>query len=265
MEETIQGGGEAGSGETGPHAQRADTCMNSDNPIPVVCVTRNNLHLSKKAIASALAQDVPVEVLVVDNCSADGTPQWLATKSLTTISPPEQWSLAKCWNVALATLWHAGHGAALVINNDVELRPDTARLLNSHGGQFVTCVSVDTRERMGVEDDRRIEDLRTTERPHPDFSAFFIRKSVTDRGIWFNEECFPGYAEDSFFHVEMHCAGIRAVCVDLPFLHHGAATVKWCGDGERARIKRGADANRQRFRAKYGCLPGSKEYEALFI
>ncbi len=76
-------------------------------PIPVVLVARNNLHLTKLALRSVLGQDHPVEVLVVDNCSTDGTAQWLRTKSVTSIFPSGQKSLAWCWNSALRALWAA--------------------------------------------------------------------------------------------------------------------------------------------------------------
>jgi GT2 family glycosyltransferase len=82
---------------------------------------------------------------------------------------------------------------------------------------------------------------------------------------WFNESYFPAYCEDSDYHVRMHRADVRAVCVDLPFLHHGAGTIKHAGTGEVARIRRGADRNRERFRQEYGCLPGSEAYQELFI
>lgn len=231
---------------------------------PVIIIARNNLALTKKAVNSALSQNVPVEVLVVDNASTDGTAHWLQTKPIATIYTGEQWALSKCWNAALKALWKLGYDRALVCNNDIVLRPDAVKLLNAHGGPFVTCVSVDTADRMGVEGDREIDTLRETERPHPDFSAFLIRKEVTDKVGWFDERCFPAYTEDSDYHVRIHRMGLRAVCIDVPFLHYGAGTLKSASVQDAAKIRRGADANRQRFKQQYGCLPGTPEYEALF-
>lgn len=231
--------------------------------VPIVVVTRNSLPLTKKTIASALAQDVPVEVLVVDNQSTDGTRAWLLQKPVATIMAPEQWSLSKCWNVALKSLWAAGYDRALVLNNDVEVAPHTVRLLDALGSPFATCVSVDTEEQFRV-DAPTVEDLLASQRPHPDYSAYFIRKSVTDRNVWFDEECFPAYVEDSIHHLTMHRAGIPAICVSLPFLHHGASTVKHCSERERRIIQRGAGKNREMFRKRYGCLPGGPGYSELF-
>lgn len=234
-------------------------------PIPVVIIARGNLGLTKLAVKSVLAQDVPVTLVVIDNASSDGTSDWLKTKPFTCPVYFKQHSLSTCWNSALKYLWAQGFNRALILNNDVQIRPDTARLLDAHGGEFVTCVSVDDIDRIGVPGDREIEDLRKGEREHPDYSAYLIRKSVTDKGCWFNEECFPAYVEDSFHHVAMHRAGIKAVCIDLPFYHYAAGTLKTADEGEKARIRRGADANRELFRKAYGCLPGSPEYEKLFL
>lgn len=233
-------------------------------PVPVVIVARGNLALTKRAVNSALAQDVPVEVLVVNNFSQDGTAQWLSTKPISTIHALEQWSLSKCWNMALKALWKIGYDSVLLCNNDVVLRPDTISILASHGGEFVTCVSVSSEDQLGEVGDRTIEDLRKAQRFHPDFSSFFLRKSVTDRVGFFNEDYFPAYGEDSEFHIRCFRAGVHAVCIDLPFLHYGASTLKQADPGEAARIRRGADANRLRFKKIYGCLPGSPEYYAMF-
>lgn len=230
----------------------------------IIIIARNNIALTRLAVRSALAQSPPCDVLVANNASTDGTAAWVATKPVAQISYMEQKSLAACWNAALRAAWKCGYQSALVLNNDVEIREDTVALLASHCGEFVTCVSVDEKERMGVTGDRKIEDLRQSEREHPDYSAFLIRKSVTDKAGWFNEECWPAYTEDSDFHVRCHRAGVRAVCIDVPFLHHGASTLKSCDPSEAIIIRRGAEANRARFKAKYGCLPGTPAYEALF-
>ncbi len=236
-------------------------------PIPVVVVTRNNRHLTAAAVRSILAQDVPVSLLLVDNASTDNTARWAAARGFTSILYPHQVALAQCWNDALRALWKAGRDRAIVCNNDIELRSDTARVLNAHGGDFVTGVSVDSREEMGRPMEAGMfteRNIARTERPHPDMSCFLIRKSVTDRVGWFDESYYPAYCEDMDYHVRMHRAGIRAVSISVPFLHQRSSTLKQADAAERSRIQRGAERNRAKFKQKYGCSPDSPEYAALF-
>lgn len=230
----------------------------------ILIVSRNNLHLTKLAVKSALEQDVPCDVMVIDNASDDGTTAWLRSKGVFYLPLQNQESLARCWNKGLKTFWQIQKREVMVCNNDIELRSDAYSLLASMRRPFITCISVDNKAQMGIAGDRSLLHLMDTVRPHPDFSCFMINKSVTDQGLWFDESFYPAYLEDNDFHVRMHRAGIRATCVDLPFLHHGAQTIKSADAGEQARIKRGADANREKFRAQYGCLPGTPEYTKLF-
>jgi len=241
----------------------------------ILIVTRNGLALTKKAVASALAQDIPCDLLVVDNASTDGTPQWLATKDITTICLSKQESLSACWNRGLKAFWSIGKKHCLVCNNDVELRGDAYRLLLAHEQfDFVTCVSVDKREQMGVAGDRdHLGEIygefpkafrALSPRPHPDMSCFLIHRSVTDKIGWFDENYWPAFCEDLDIHIRMHNAGIDAMCIDVPFLHHGSATVKNADLAERSVITRGADRNRQYFFQKWGVRVGSAEYYALF-
>ena len=50
----------------------------------------------------------------------------------------------------------------------------------------------------------------------------------------------------------------------MPFLHHACGTLTHADKGEQRRIRANADHNREYFRSKYGCYPGTKAYEALF-
>lgn len=233
----------------------------------IIIVAHNGLHLTRQTLKSALAQDVPVEILLVDNASSDGTTHW--ARAMETRYSNVRWmpiakqiSLAACWNKALKEVWMRGGEHALVLNNDVVIAPDTYAVLLHHGGQFVTTVSVDKEDQLPVAFGQRI----MNERPHPNFSGFLIRKRCTDQVGFFNENYYPAYCEDAEYHVRMHRAGIRAVCIDLPMLHlgNGANTLRFADPAEAHQIKRGADRNRDRFLECYGCLPGSLEYEKLF-
>lgn len=232
----------------------------------ILMVVRNGISLTKAAVRSALDQDVPCDLMVIDNMSSDGTMQWLRTKKIAVITPQGQLSLSAAWNRGLRAFFHSGYSEVLVINNDVSIREDTYRLLASTPFQFVTAVSVGSLSQVGESGDRegQLSVMITQARPHPDFSCFMIRRHVFEMVGGFEESYYPAYCEDCDYHVRMHRAGIKAVCIDLPFYHAAAQTVKNAGEGEKERIRRGADVNRQMFRRTYGCLPGTPEYQELF-
>jgi GT2 family glycosyltransferase len=231
----------------------------------IVIVARNSLHLTKLAVRSALSQDVPCDILVMDNNSKDDTMHWLRTKRIAVSYAFQQKSLAACWNSALKSLWMTGNSEALVCNNDIELRPDTYRLLSAVNRPFVTGVSIDASGQLGTVGDRTALELLDTASSHPDMSCFMIRKSVTDRVGWFDESFFPAYCEDGDYHIRMHRAGIKALGLALPVLHHRSSTLNMADEEERMKIMRGADNSRRKFRNKYGCDMDTPEYARLFI
>ena len=236
----------------------------------ILIVAKNNLALTKKCVKSALGQNVECYTMVLDNRSTDGTLPWLRTKPVGVITVnggPK--SLAACWNYAMDwTFYTANGGELLVLNNDVEIPPHYYRALRNCDLPFVSGVGVDDRGKAYCNNysDLLLPDLLANARPHPDFSAFMIRPEVVDKVGTFDEDYYPAYCEDSDYHVRMHRAGIRAVCVDVPYYHMGAGaqTVKNSSPKERRIIEEGAEKNRERFRLKYGCLPGTPEYEKLF-
>ncbi|KKM68011.1 hypothetical protein LCGC14_1465180 [marine sediment metagenome] len=58
---------------------------------------------------------------------------------------------------------------------------------------------------------------------------------------------------------------MKAKCIDIPFLHHAAATVNSLPVWERQRVQQQADLNRALFKREYGCEVGSEAYYALFV
>jgi GT2 family glycosyltransferase len=230
----------------------------------ILIVSRNSIALTKRTLRSAADQDVPCDILVVDNFSTDGTQEWLRTKNVATVMLQSQESLAACWNRGLKAFWNIGSREVLVINNDVVLRPDTYRLLVSCQEPFITGVSVDKESQMGNVGDRSPQELMESATPHPCFSCYMIRRDVWDKGFRFDESYFPAYAEDSKAHVTLHRMGIRVISVNLPFYHEACGTLKNCSPVEKARIERGAQLNREKFKKEFGCYPGSREYDALF-
>jgi len=255
----------------------------------IICPVRNAVKYTKAALPTFLAQDVgDVNVLIINNASDDGTTQWLnslADKRVFVSHQDPPLSVAASWNFGLRWLfepqpipmknaWRPPLAEyALVVNNDVLLRPDTYGWLKSCADSFVTAVGnndpqciepsvrVNQEENFGV---LSFEPPEGTIRPHPDFSCFMIHRDCWQKVGPFDERFAGGYVEDADYHIRMHNADIEAYCIDLPFYHVASGTAKEAGDKEREAIGKRADANRKLFREIYGCNVGSEEYYALF-
>lgn len=251
----------------------------------ILCLTRNNLNLTREAIQSFRQQDIgDVQILVIDNGSTDSTVNFLHTqKDLFTIFHNPGRGVAESWNEGLGWLfspkWMMGRpypsavDYVLVANNDVILRKDTFRHLVADGGMFVTAV--------GTQDPAKLKpsfsDLPKSvnyspylppdpakKRPHPDFSCFLIRRETWEKVGPFDENFKVGFVEDQDYHVRLFNAGIVAEALELPFLHYGSMTIKNAEPAEQKRISEQAALNRAYFKSKWKMEGASKEYYEYF-
>lgn len=238
----------------------------------ILCLTKNNLHLTRNAVRTFLDQDIgDVKVLLIDDNSTDGTLNWAWGQHNVVIMPMfgEESGVAAMWNRGLGFIFGDGVSSfedhALVCNNDVELRPDTYHRLVADGGGFVTAVGSQDRKKITPDDAGclSVPDPNAT-RPHPDFSCYLIRKETYTKVGPFDENFKVAFCEDWDYHVRLHKAGIGAICIDLPFLHLSSQTVRNSSPAEQDRIYTQAKRNREYFAQKWGVEGGSEEYYALF-
>lgn len=229
----------------------------------ILVPVRNGLPLTKKAVKSFLNQDIgKVRVLMIENDTADGTRDWARTlyPQVVTIHKDPPFSVAESWNKGLSVLFgDEVNEYVLVCNNDVELRPDTYRLLVEDGGDFVTAV--------GNADPECIATLTPPANPprsHPDFSCFLIRRGVWGKVGRFDEQFLGAYCEDLDYHMRMHQIEIDAHCIDLPFYHVKSATLNTLPPEEAAHLCKLADRNREYFKDKWGMDVWSPEYKEFF-
>jgi GT2 family glycosyltransferase len=229
--------------------------------MPVV----NNLAGTKRCVQSCLDQDIAggVQIMAVDNGSTDGTGPWLRSlvangqPNIVVIPHTHMISLNKVWNQCLGWAFASLKlDYALVINNDLELRPDTYRLLVEDGGGFVTGVSVQHREAMATANP-------ASKSPHPSFSCFLIRAEVWHKVGQFDED-YWAYCSDGDYHLRMDDMGIDAHALAVPFLHEISGTIKHASNEQRDLLQRRADADRQTFLRKWGFSVGSPQYYQHF-
>lgn len=201
--------------------------------------------------------------MAIDNASADGTGPWLRSligygqRNIMVQSHLRPHSLNRVWNESLRLAFHSLKlDYALVINNDLVLRPDTYRLLVADGGAFVTGVSVSDEKLLLSADP-------ASKSPHPSFSCFLIRRSTWEKVGEFDED-YWAYCSDADFHLRMDRIGIDAYAIAVPFLHEVSGTIKHADNATRELLMKRADADRETFQRKYGFAVGSPEYYSAF-
>ena len=232
----------------------------------IVTIVCNGYEMTKAAVDSFKKQDNDPLVYVFDNAS-DISYQIRELEADAYGGCVDRWSVSFCWNRLINYRFEKGADHVLVCNNDIELHPATYRLLLADGGDFVTPVGTSDRESVmgdasGVcvrEDDFRPEDKR----PHPVFSCFLIRRAAWDATGPFDEQFVGAYCEDGDYHLRMHLAGVESHCIGVPFYHRVSGTIANDPAGA-AEIHRKADANRARFKEKWGFSQGSPEYYKVF-
>ena len=239
----------------------------------VLMLTRNNLDLTRRAVESVLAQDIPIRLLVLDNDSTDGTRNWLGAlfeheSRLQWVPFRPQLGVSAGWNWGLRQLFDYDRACrhVLVLNNDVVLPRWFYRTLLEHlqGARgvppvdFVTGVAIGEAVRNGPP-----VDAGAPLSPNPDFSAFLMGRRVWQAVGEFNEQMVH-YASDCDYHVRAHRLGVPLWKANVPYWHLGSGTMKRASEEERAAIAAQANADRAKFRAKYGCVPGEPEYAQLF-
>jgi len=227
----------------------------------IVIPIYNQLTLTRDAISTALAQDIPggVQVLVVIDRGDDGVAHWLRSQRprVQVVEAPGC-GVSKAWNLALDHVFNTMRSEhALVVNSDVRLRPDTYSCLVGDGGSFVTCVGTSSGAKFpgGVPSGRV--------RPHPDFSCFLIRRELRDR-IGPFDAAMRIYCSDGDYHLRMQKAGVSAYCLDLPFYHYASGALKQTDPDDRERILKIAGQDREVFRNKWGFEMGGTEYYEQF-
>lgn len=222
----------------------------------MLILTHNCLELTKKCVESASSQDITTTVIVYDNNSTDGTQEWLIDNHVGGVVYPENAGVSKPWNDGLLLLFR-GFDHVLVLNNDTIIPPWFYSSLLDYNVPFVTGVSVNTMDAIAEPQPKK----QLVEAP--DFSAFLIRKEAWDLVGPFDED-MVSYASDNDWHVRAHRAGLNLWNAGVHFYHERSSTIKQADKREQRELCLQADADREVFRSKYGCLPWEDKYRELF-
>ncbi len=222
--------------------------------IGVVIPTINCLKYLQRAIDSIAASQVdePLEFIVIDNASTDGTADYLkARPEIHTLSPGRNLGVAAAWNLGIRESKARGHRIAFVANNDILLAPDAlANLLQWHaeGVLFATVHSVAVHPR----------DLPAMERPVKlgnwlDCCGFTYDFSLLETVGEFDETFWPGWWEDIDYLFRLRKGLIRhGEAMNALTIHFRSRSIHEGG----VKLHPYFERNRQWFVRKHGHIPG---------
>ena len=244
----------------------------------------DNWPMTQQAAEDVLGMGNTPDLLLVNNGSSRETAvaqqEWLTRRRVTDYAQSRRvrlWGyplpipLAAVWNTALNYAWTRGETEALVVNNDVRLRPDTYEILRAVkdelGALFVSGVGVTEEQYVAAQSLTFRDLLQTPSKGGPDFSCFLISQ-VCHEHFPFDEEFRPAYCEDLDYHRRLMLAGERdrIFSVNLPFHHidRGSGTLKAMDEEKRQRFARRIDASRAYYQQKWGGPPNQETFTIPF-
>lgn len=240
--------------------------------------------MTQQAVLDCLSQvgDTYPRVLLIDQGSDQATSDALRAwvdrmgqglprpKILLWTYSPALPSLSMVWNHALDALWELGATEALVVNNDVRIRPETYRMLSTvvdqTGALFVSAVGVREPQYEGSLKSSAIDlvgDL--TRLGGPDFSCYLITKACHAQ-YRFDEAFVPAYHEDLDYHrrLMLDGNGDKIFSVNLPYLHYASGTRKAMTPERQAAFDKQFQACRAYYVRKWGGLPNQETFVTPF-
>ena len=268
------------SGQTWAHRAKAlddAIAMIAEPKVSVIVLTYNNLAFTENCLFSieAYSDYKNLEVIVVDNASTDGSPEWLrkwqsevSTSGHTRvlILNPENLGFSAGNNVGL----HAATGEVLIIlNNDTYVTPGWVRGLGNHvlrneslGLVGPVTNNIGNEARIDIAYANMAEMIHNSSaytRQHPGKlllvrnAAFFcvaMRRGVYERVGEMDESFGIGFFEDDDYCRRVEKEGLLIGCADDVFVHHHLSA---SFDALKADLKKELfDRNKAIYEAKWG-------------
>lgn len=219
---------------------------------PAVMMAYNCLELTRKAVDSILAQDIPVHLVVCNNGSTDGTKEYLESlPEIESYHYPENISPLKIANERMKDLFGRGAGHVLGVPNDATFPPNLYSELLKFPFPFVSAGMA------CIEDPPPRQDAVFL---HHDchFSAILVSKFGHDSlvsafGNFFDPDYFH-YASDVDMKQRWVKIGLQGCQTSIQCYHYGSATWRHPSvpEWDKKRMLEQADRDRATYYRKWG-------------
>jgi len=238
--------------------------------VGIVITTRNGIDFTKSCVNSVVCS-FPYDLIIVDDGSTDGTPEWAESVGARVFKDLDEPSLGGRWNVGIKEAFALGADVALVCNNDIIFSPLTIDAVTRrmdevlrNDERIAVVTAHNLRGRMSTRKIRGLDELtwEPSESDGPDFSCFLISKKAYEEVGPVSEEYVPCYFEDNDYHIKMALAGYRAISTTgAPYYHYGSVTQNSIVGGVCTGPQ--FEHNRDLFETKYGFNTTSEEYKDI--
>ncbi|MBO4567236.1 MAG: glycosyltransferase [Bacteroidales bacterium] len=101
-----------------------------DAEILVIIVTFNGMQWMERCIRSVNASSVPADIIVIDNGSTDGTPEWLEKNGVEVIRSSGNIGFGAANNIGMQRALEEGYSFVYLLNQDAWVMPDTLKILS---------------------------------------------------------------------------------------------------------------------------------------
>ena len=222
--------------------------------------------------------NVPMEILIIDNASTDGTEDKYKQFSIDRlgyynfhyIKNETNKGCASGWNQGVKFGLENGFSHFLIINNDILVSPNTIQAIYDRmiKGDKVLVSAIDITGEVKLPEtvldpSAGINRKDPSEAPSPHFSCFMISKETIEKVGWFDEQFYPAYFEDNSYHYRCKLIAGNDSAITITqgaFYHFGSRTQNEALGGIPVCGGDAFNANKQRFIKLWGGMPSKETF-----